>query len=282
MQEKPQFSPKLKPFVLGISSDKGGVGKTFTTENLAYLLSKECKVLVIDMDSQGNLTNTYCSKARRNEVAGSETIFSDEPYLSFIPARIDGEDSETLFISVVNKRFAPALNDANNRAGVESLLKEAIEHTEHDFAVILIDTPPAPRSIQKNNTLAAANMILILVTDDTNSYSGAQDLVVTISKINENNPKILMVQNQYQAARKSLNRQADEWGKTAVTTIEKYKNAKAARIKPFDFILLEMKIPTAALASDAHNNALPVDIGAPKSSTNIGLKQLLTTIKEYM
>ena len=281
MQEKPPFTPKLVPFVLGVSSDKGGVGKTLTTENLAYLFSLECKVLVIDLDLQANLTTTYYD-ADPEEVSGSETIFAEEPYLSFVPAIINGEPSETLFVSVVNSRFGAALNSVNGRAGVESLLKEAIQHTKHDFAVILVDTPPAPRSIQKNNTLAASNMVLVLVTDDSNSYKGALGLVQATSKINENDPKILMVQNMYQKARKSLNSQAVEWSQAAVDAIEEYKTEKGSRIKPFEFVSLEMKIPMAAIASDAHSNGYPVDIAAPKSSTNIGLKELLKTIKEYM
>jgi cellulose biosynthesis protein BcsQ len=282
MLAKPPFVPSIVPYVLGVSSDKGGVGKTFTTENLAYLFSLECKVLVIDLDLQANLTATYYSDADPEDVAGSETIFAEDPFLSYVPAIINGEPSETLFVSVVNSRFGAALNGVNGRAGVESLLKEAVEHTKHDFAVILVDTPPAPRSIQKNNTLAASNMVLVLVTDDSNSYKGALGLVQATSKINENSPKILMVQNLYQKARKSLNGQAIGWSEAAVAAIEEYKIEKADRIKPFDFESLALKVPMAAIASDAHSNGYPVDIAAPKSTTNIALKDLLTIIKEHM
>lgn len=282
MQETAPYQKKHDPFILGISSDKGGVGKTFTTENIAYLFSLECKVLVIDLDLQANLTSTYYSDADPEDVKGSETIFDEEPLLSFVPALIDGKPSKTLFICVVNSRFGPALNAANGRAGVEHLLMEAIKHTDHDFDVIIIDTPPAPRSIQKNNTLAAAHLVLLLVTDDANSFKGGLGLVQAVSKINDNNPTILMIQNLYQKARKSLNTQAVEWGNAAVDSINEYKAEKGSRIKPFNFVLLPQVIPMAAIASDAHSNGFPIDLVAPKCTTNIAHKQLLTTIKEYM
>lgn len=293
MQEKPPFEKKYEffpqkkydPFIICVSSDKGGVGKTFTAENLAYLTSLECKVLVIDLDLQANLTSTYYLDADPEDVKGSETIFAEEPYLSFVPARINGEDSKTLFVSVVNSRFGTALNAANGRPGVEKLLEEAIRHTEHDFAVIIVDTPPAPRSIQKNNALSAAHMVLSVVTDDVNSFQGCIGLVQAVSKINDNNPTILMIQNKIKTTWTKINSHSADWGGFTVNEIAEYQERRGDRIKPFRFILLDSVIPEAADANEAHNSRCPVDLyslKSRKSTTNTAHKELLKTIKGYM
>lgn len=282
MQEQPPFEIKFDPYILAVSSDKGGVGKSLTAENLGYLLSQEVEVLVIDLDIQANLTNTYYSDADPELVKGSETLFEEESYLSWVPAFVDGEPSKSLFISPVNSRFGPSLNAANGRAGVEQTIINAIKHTKHNFKVIIFDTPPQPRAIQKNAALAAAHLVLLLVTDDANSFKGGLGLVQAVSKINDNNPSILMIQNLYQKARKSLNTQAVEWGHAAVNSINEYKEEKGSRIKPFTFVMLEQVIPMAAIASDAHSNGFPIDLVAPKCTTNIAHKELLKTIKEYM
>lgn len=267
-----------------VSSDKGGVGKTFTAENLAYLTSLECKVLVIDLDLQANLTSTYYLDADPEDVKGSETIFAEEPYLSFVPAHINGEESKTLFVSVVNSRFGTALNAANGRPGVENLLKEAIRHTDHDFAVIIIDTPPAPRSIQKNNALSAAHMVLSVVTDDVNSFQGCIGLVQAVSKINDNQPAILMIQNKITTGRK-INSDSADWSGFTVNEIAEYQERRGDRIKPFKFILWDSVIPETADANMAHNKRCPIDLfnaKSRKSTTNTAHKELLKTIKGYM
>lgn len=285
MQEQTPFQKKFDPFIICVSSDKGGVGKTFTAENIAYLTSLECKVLVIDLDLQANLTSTYYIDQDPEGVKGSETIFGDEPYLSFVPARINGEDSKTLFVSVVNSRFGAALNAANGRPGVERLLEEAIRDTDHDFAVIIVDTPPAPRSIQKNNALSSAHMVLSVVTDDVNSFQGCIDLAEAVSKINDNNPTILVIQNKIKTTWKRINSQSADWGGFTVNEIAEYKERKGHKIKPFQFILLDSVIPEAADANEAHNSRCPVDLysnESRKSTTNAAQKELLKTIKGYM
>lgn len=267
---KPAFT---KPIVFAVTSDKGGVGKTTTTENIGYELSqtfipalgRKPKVLIIDVDPQHNLTNGFYAKDSDPEaVEGSETIFSDNPRLSWQQAIIGGDPADNLFISVVNSRYQPAINSLTGKPGVERCILEAIKYTDHDFDFIGLDTEPAPHSPAKHGALSAADLILLLVIDDSNSYIGSLGVCESISRLNGKEPKILMIQNQYQKVRKSLNEQAVEWEAIAVQRVEEYKALKKDRIYSFDFIPLEQKIPAVSILSDAHSNGYPVS-RAPKS-----------------
>ncbi|MGM3218201.1 ParA family protein [Pseudomonas sp. PhalM4] len=276
--------------VITVTSDKGGVGKTTTTENVGYELSqtvipalgRKPKVLIVDVDPQHNLTNGFFAHDSDPElVSGSETIFSDNPQLSWSQALIGGEPAEGLFISVVNSRYGTAINSVNGRAGAERMILEAIDYTDHDFDFIIFDTQPAPHALAKHGALAAADIIILLVIDDVNSYKGALGIAQSTSRLNDNNPKILMIQNQFQKVRKSLNSQSVEWDNAAVEAIEEYKTSKAGRIKPFDFVSLDLKIPTASILSDAHSNGYPVALAKPSSPATKAFKDLVKTIVEH-
>lgn len=258
------------PKILAFVNDKGGVGKTLLSQNISYLLSKSGKkVLLIDLDLQANSTSLYCPNPE--SIPGVSSIFQEEPELSFLPALVVDELSDTLFISPANSMLDEAIRGAERLTGREYLLRDALEG--HDFDYVVLDCPPNPNCLQKDNALSCADEIIIPVKDDINSINGVSGIVKAVSRSNENDPTIRIVVNMLNRSRLSLNRQLEEWIQARSEKVEEFR-ATAKRAKPFTYIVEEIKIPNAAIAGDAQSNLYPLDIAAGKSSTNQALIEL--------
>ncbi len=167
--------------IFAISNQKGGVGKTTTTVNLATALSAlNKKVLVIDLDPQGNATVSFGYKrvlggaSSYSVLTGqrslSESIIQTSiPHLSLLPA-----SQELLGIDL-------------ELAGVnmpQFYLKKALEQA-HDFDYIFIDCPPAV-GLLTLNALVAATQVLIPIQCEYLALEGVADLMRTIEKIKKN------------------------------------------------------------------------------------------------
>ena len=132
--------------VFTITNQKGGVGKTTTTINLASSLKyRGFKVLVIDMDPQGNLS--FCTNADTVLSATIYEVLKGEVKMQYAIQRTQIVDvvAANILLSGIELEYT--------KAGREYLLKQAIESIKDHYDVILIDTPPGlgiliPRSSQ--------------------------------------------------------------------------------------------------------------------------------------
>jgi len=153
--------------VISYSLQKGGVGKTTTCGLSAFLLSEMgYKVLAIDMDSQGNLTQL---------VSGYDDL---EPfYEDTIKQALEQEDVNP-FIKIAsdNLHYVAAddylvlIADYKGPTLKSFLLKNAIEKVKEEYDYILIDTPPN-LSIQTVNALIASDYIVIMFETAKFSYN---------------------------------------------------------------------------------------------------------------
>jgi chromosome partitioning protein len=158
---------------IGIVSGKGGVGKTTTVATLAALFSEDNKkVLMIDTDSQGNLTTFYQTKpcnylielfeGKRNV---NDCIVST-PYknLYLIPGSYG--------MTSVDK----ALSQIKNR---ESLLSERLKKLDESFDFVLMDTPPSLDNVPQN-VIVASDWVLVPLEASQFSIHGAKETLATI------------------------------------------------------------------------------------------------------
>uniref|UniRef100_Q478A0 Chromosome segregation ATPase n=1 Tax=Dechloromonas aromatica (strain RCB) TaxID=159087 RepID=Q478A0_DECAR len=166
--------------VLAITNQKGGVGKTTTAVNLAASLAAEGKrVLLIDMDPQGNATTG--SGITKKEalptvyqlLIGAATLIDvcikTDFYFDILPANRELAGAEVEMIELEQREYR---------------LKKALaqNHAEYDF--VLIDCPPALNMLTVN-ALVAADSVLIPMQCEYYALEGLSDLVETLRKVRQ-------------------------------------------------------------------------------------------------
>lgn len=170
--------------IISIFNQKGGVGKTTTVVNLAASLgSKNKKVLIIDLDPQGNSTSGL-------------GINKEELEFSIYDLLLNGSEFTPLQTSANNVSILPSTSDlsgfeieAVNIENRESLLKNKIDQFDK-FDFILIDCPPS-LGLLSINALVASNSVLIPIQTEFYALEGVSQLIKTIDLIKESlNPNI--------------------------------------------------------------------------------------------
>ncbi|MBC9926989.1 MULTISPECIES: ParA family protein [unclassified Leucobacter] len=178
--------------VITVSNQKGGVGKTTTTVNLAAALSRRgANVLVIDLDPQGN-ASTALGVEHRPEVTsvydvllGDATIAdaiqqaSDNDHLFCVPSTIHLAGAEIELVSLVAR-------EQRLRTAVQSFL----EDPEHNFHYVFIDCPPS-LGLLTVNAFVAADEVLIPIQCEYYALEGLSQLLGNIALIEKHlNPTL--------------------------------------------------------------------------------------------
>ena len=175
------------PEIIVVANQKGGVGKTTTSINLAAALQRiNYKTLLVDLDSQGNATSASGLNRSTEKTSVYDVLMGLKNIEDcFVTSQHDGF---TLLPSNSDLMAAEIeLLNTNNR---ESVLKEKINSISREFDYILIDSPPS-MNILILNALAAANEIIIPVQCEYYALEGMSGLLESIYKIKETiNPNL--------------------------------------------------------------------------------------------
>ena len=162
--------------IIAIANQKGGVGKTTTTVNLAgYLAGMGKRVLILDVDPQGNASSGFGidKKKLKNSSysvlvgeceAAQAAIHTRIKGLDIIPSNIDLAGAEIELVSLPNR---------------EKILKAALAHLRNAYDYMLIDCPPS-LGLLTVNALTAADSVLIPIQGEYYALEGLGQLMNTI------------------------------------------------------------------------------------------------------
>lgn len=161
--------------IITVTNQKGGVAKTTTTHSLGFALgNKNKKILLVDIDAQGNL---------------SEVVLSSPPQTTIYDVLVKGVKIENVvinyneYIDIVPANLQLAALDLElTCVGKEHKLKEALESIKNNYDYIIIDTPPA-LGIATVNALTASDEVIITAQADMFSLAGIGQLYKTIESV---------------------------------------------------------------------------------------------------
>lgn len=170
--------------IFAIANQKGGVGKTTTAINFAAALVKlGYKVLAIDLDPQGNMTDAFGYEADDLEVTlydifekkSIEDVYLDAKGLKLIPSNLSLSNADIMFSAKIGK---------------DRILKKAINNLKEEYDYIVMDCPPSI-GVLTINALAAATDVIIPMQAEYFATKGLSLLVGSISEVREDlNPDL--------------------------------------------------------------------------------------------
>ena len=175
--------------IISIANQKGGVGKTTTAVNLATIIAKKGKkVILIDCDPQGNATSGLGIE-KNNEYSLYDVLINE---VDIKQALVDTV-IKTLKICPANMNLAGAEVELVSQMSREQRLKEKLDLIKDEFDFVIIDCPPSLGLITLN-AFTAANSVLIPVQCEYYALEGLGQLLNTINLVKKHLNKELEVE----------------------------------------------------------------------------------------
>jgi len=175
------------PRALAIANQKGGVGKTTTAVNLgAGLAELGYRVLIVDLDPQGNATTGLGVNSRNLQASVYDVLLNDMP----LEDCVEATSVRNLFVAPATIDLAGAEIELVPAFSRELKLRRAFERVGDDYDYILVDCPPS-LGLLTVNAMAAAGEVLVPIQCEYYALEGLGQLLRNVQLVQSNlNPKL--------------------------------------------------------------------------------------------
>lgn len=166
--------------IISICQNKGGVGKTTTALNLGYLFSDIGNTLLIDLDSQANLSQTFDIFLSDTDLSLKDFIDNSSGYdlgLDYIR-----DIKSNLSIIPNNPGFEKWKKNINSKKNISYLLREALSSIKSSYDYILIDCPPS-LDVSFDLALYSSDYALIMMDGHPYSMQGLDNILSEIQQV---------------------------------------------------------------------------------------------------
>ncbi|CAK2669397.1 chromosome partitioning protein [Vibrio crassostreae] len=203
----------MKTKIISAANQKGGVGKTTTLVNLGAELARKRKVLVIDLDPQGNCSKTLTGQRDFKFEETVAALFDKPKVVSIVdliqPAQLNGNSIENLYVVPADVQLSRVIETSLTKINRERILEKQLVRLGDTYDFILLDTPPN-LSLTTLNAIQASDLILIPVDSGAFSLDGISSLLEAVSEIKEDEGNYLILRNEVDSRNTIINEFIDE------------------------------------------------------------------------